>query len=386
MIQGAYSLEELVRERCVLITGAPSFVAIQLLWRILEKEPDTHVHLIVRGDRIVKTEEFIERAPTGHDRVTIHRGTVIDPNFGLHDHVFEQLCEQVTDFYHLSSMHHLGAAKQQVEEVNILGTRVALAAAAKFKNLHRFHYYSTAFVCGAREGVILENDLEQGQTFRSTYERTRLTAELDVRRAMKDLPISVYRASLVVGDSRSGEIYWLDGPWIFIQAIARNPERLPTLLPSAIHNPFNVVPVDFVAHAMHAISLRPDTEGYTFHLADPAPVSQASAFRLLRRHIEEGPVLTSFGGRLRDRLLHLRFFEKRTKQGRPFLNELDNLAIFNTAHTLKALRGTDIYCPYFPDYVATLVQFAHEEGAFLQKDKKNAKRWLRVKNKEPLDA
>lgn len=377
MIHNAYSLEELVRERCVLITGAPSFVAVQLIWRILDKEPTTQIHLIVRGDRIVKTEEFIARAPTGQDRVTIHRGTVIDRNFGLHEQVFEQLCEDVTDFYHLAAMHHLGAAKQQVEEVNILGTRVALDAASKFKNLYRFHYYSTAFVCGAREGVILENDLEQGQTFRSTYERTRLTAELDVRRAMKDLPISVYRATLVVGDSTSGEIYWLDGPWIFIQAIARNPERLPTLLPSAIHNPFNVVPVDFVAHAMHAISLRPDTEGYTFHLADPAPVSQASAFRLLRRHIEEGPVLTTFGGRLRDRLLHLPFFEKRTKQGRPFLNELDNLAIFNASHTLKALRGTGIYCPYFPDYVATLVKFAHEEGAFLQQDKRNRKRWLR---------
>src|SRR5699024_1590163 len=147
------------------------------------------------------------------------------------------LCKDVTDLYHLAAMHHLGAAKQQVEEVNIRGTRIALAVAREFKNLRRFHFYSTAFVCGAREGVILERDLEQGQSFRSTYERTRFTAELDVRRAMKDLPTSVYRASLVVGDSRTGEMYWLDGPWIFIQAIARNPDRLPTLLPSATHFP-----------------------------------------------------------------------------------------------------------------------------------------------------
>lgn len=374
MISGAYSLEELVRERCVLITGAPSFVAIQLLWRILEKEPDTKVHLIVRGDLIEKAKEFVARARTGADRVTIHRGRVIDPKFGLREKVFAQLCEHVTDFYHLAAMHHLGAAKQQVEEVNILGTRVALAAAARFQRLARFHYYSTAFVCGAREGVILENDLEHGQTFRSTYERTRLTAELDVRRAMKDLPISVYRASLVIGDSETGEIHWLDGPWIFIQSVARNPERLPTLLPSSIHNPFNAVPVDFVAHAMHAISLRPDTEGYTFHLTDPAPVSQASAFRLLRRHVEEGPVLTSFGGRLRDRILQLPFIEKRTKRVRPFLNELDNLAIFNPSNTLKALRGTDIYCPYFPDYVATLVKYAREDRDALRSETHDATR------------
>lgn len=363
MIDQAYSLDELVRERRVLILGAPSFVAIQLLWRILDTEPNTQVHLVVRGDRIVKTEELVTRRPGYRSRVHIHRGSTTDPNFGLHEDSFKLLASEVTDIYHLASMHHLGAAKQQVEEVNIRGTRLTLAAAAQFEALDRFHYYSTAFVCGAREGVILEDDLEHGQTFRNTFERTRFTAELDVRRAMKDLPITVYRASLVVGDSRSGEIAWLDGPWIFLQAIARNPDRLPTLLPSATQYPFNVVPVDYVAEAMHALSLRPDTCGKTFHLTDPSPVSQASAFRLLWRHISEGPVKPTMGSKIRERLLRFSVVERITKEGRPFLNELDNLAIFNSANTLKGLRGTDIQCPYFPDYVSRLVDFAHSEGA-----------------------
>lgn len=357
-----YSLQELVRERTVLITGAPSFVAIQLMWRILETEPQTTIHLVVRGDRIVRTEDFIARRAGDRARIHIHRGSVTEPHFGLHEDSFRILASEVTDVYHLASMHHLGVSKQQVEEVNIRGTRLALEAVRAFEKLHRFHYYSTAFVCGSREGVILEEDLEQGQTFRSTFERTRFTAEMDVRRARKDLPITVYRASLVVGDSRTGEMAWLDGPWIFLQAIARNPERLPTLLPSATHYPFNVVPVDYVAHAMHALSLRPDTAGRTFHLVDPSPVSQASGFRLLWRHVSEGPVKTSLVSSIRERLLRVGFFETMTKEHRPFLNELDNLAIFNCANTLKGLRGTGIQCPFFPDYVQTLVDFAHSEG------------------------
>lgn len=357
-----YSLEELVRARTVLITGAPSFVAIQLMWRILETEPDTMIHLIVRGDRISSTEDFIARRAGDRARIHIHRGSVTDPNFGLHEDSFNVLAHEVTDVYHLAGMHHLGVSKQQVEEVNIRGTRMALEAVAQFTKLNRFHYYSTAFVCGSREGVILEEDLEQGQTFRSTFERTRFTAEMDVRRARKDLPITVYRASLVVGDSRTGEMAWLDGPWIFLQAIARNPERLPTLLPSATQYPFNVVPVDYVAQAMHALSLRPDTAGRTFHLADPSPVSQASAFRLLWRHVSEGPVKTTLMSTVRERLLRIGFIEKRTRDQRPFLNELDNLAIFNCANTLKGLRGTGIQCPFFPDYVQQLVDFAHAEG------------------------
>lgn len=369
MIKGTYSLNALIRKRCLLITGAPSFVAVELIWRILDTEPETHLHLIVRGDRIQKVDELIGRDGRDVSRVTVHRGSVTEPCFGLHEQAFQELCTSVTDIYHLAAMHHIGAAKQQVEEVNIRGTRLALQAATKFKSLNRFHYYSTAFVCGAREGVILERDLEQGQTFRSTYERTRFTAELDVRRAMRQLPISVYRAGLVVGNSNSGELYWLDGPWIFIQAIARNPERLPTLLPGASHFPFNVVPVDYVAHALHALSLRPDTADHTFHLTDPSPVSQASAFRLLRRHVQDGPVAKNVFKRAKNGLLHLSLFEQRAKRGRPFLNELDNLAVFNASNTLKGLRGTDIYCPFFPDYVERLVRFAQEEGAFLQRDR-----------------
>lgn len=359
----AYSLDSLIRERRVLITGAPSFVAIQLIWRILSMEPRTQVHLIVRGDRIVRTEAYLARFPGHRARVQVHRGSPTEPYFGLHEDAFAGLASEITDFYHLAAMHHLGASKKQVEEVNIRGTRVALEAAHALKNLQRFHYYSTAFVCGSREGVILEDDLEQGQNFRNTFERTRFTAELDVRRAMKDLPISVYRASLVVGDSRTGEIAALDGPWIFLQAIARNPHRLPTLLPSATQYPFNVVPVDYVAHAMHALSLRPDTVGRTFHLADPAPVSQASAFRLLWRHITEGPVQATLGSKLRERLLRFSIVERYTREGRPFLNELDNLTILNTANTAKGLRGTDIQCPFFPDYVRQLIDFAHSEGS-----------------------
>lgn len=357
-----YTLQELVRTRTVLITGAPNFVAIQLIWRILEVEPATEIHLIVRGDQIVRTEEFLSRNPGLGYRVNIHRGSTTEPNFGLHEDTFRVLASTVDDVYHMAGMYHLGVDPLQVEEVNIRGTRLALDAIRRFTNLNRFHYYSTAFVSGAREGVILEEDLEQGQTFRSTFERTRFTAEMDVRRARLELPITVYRSSLVVGDSRTGEIHNLDGPWIFLQAIARNPDRLPTILPNSTHFPFNVVPVDYVAHAMHALSLRPDTAGKTFHLVDPSPVSQASGFRLLWRHVNEGPVKSNFQSQLRERLLRIPLFEKITRDSRDVYNELDNLQIFNAANTLKGLTGTGIHCPFFPDYVAKLVDFARSDA------------------------
>lgn len=353
------NLQPLIRQRCVLITGAPNYIAVRLIWRILTLEPKTTVNVVVRKDRVPRLERFFEEQPIDRTRVSLRIGDETHAQFGLDNREFNELTQEVTDIYHCAGIYHVGVAKQQVEEVNIRSTRLALTAARKFNRLERFNYHSSAFVSGNREGIILEDELEQGQEFRNTYERTRFTAELDVRRSQSELPISVYRPGLIVGDSRTGDIERLDGPYLFIQSISRNPERLPTLIPSAGSFPFNVVPIDFVINAMHAISLRRDSEGKTFHLVDPAPVSEASAFRLLQRHINEGPVRASFGGHLRERFLSLGVVEKLTRERRAYLNELDSFAFFNSANTLKALSGTGISCPFFPDYVERLVSHAH---------------------------
>ena len=348
--------------REVLVTGAPSFTAMQLVWRILEREPRTRVTLLVRGDRLTRTENLLSRYPAARERVRMWRALVTEVDFGLEPARIAELRERVTDVYHMAGLYHLGVAKEQAEEVNIRGTRMVLDAARTMTRLQRFNHLSSAYVCGDREGVILEDDLELGQHFRNTYERTRFTAELDVRRARREMPVSVFRPSLVVGDSRTGEIGWFDGPWLFVQAIARNPDRLPTLLPSASQYPFNVVPSDWVAAALHEISRRDDAVGRTFHLTDPAPVSQASAFRLLAQHIHEGPVRSTLQSKLAERILSIGMVERMTRRQRPFLNELDSLAIFNCSNTLKALHGTGLPCPFFPDYVARLVEFAHLES------------------------
>lgn len=353
------NLQPWIRERHVLITGAPSYIARRMIWRILELEPDTRVSVLIRADRLGRFDTLLGERQIDRERVDLCAGDVTHASFGLAPREIQSLSESVTDIYHCAGIYHIGIAKQQVEEINIRATRLALSSARKFRRLERFNHYSSAFVAGNREGIILEEELEQGQEFRNTFERTRFTAEMDVRRAQSELPISVFRPGLVVGDSRTGEIDRLDGPYLFIQSVSRNPERLPALLPSAGSFPFNVVPVDFVIDAMHAISLKSTSEGKTFHLVDPAPVSEASAFRLLKRHISEGPVQATIGGRLRERFLSLSMVERITRERRAYLNELDSFAFFNAANTLRSLSNTGIACPFFPDYVERLVSHAH---------------------------
>ena len=298
------------RERHVLITGSPNFVAIRLLWSICDQEPDTRVTLIVRRDLIERTEAALARRVGVRSRVDVIPGDVVAKRLGLSDRAFDELVESVTDIYHLASIYHLGVDKRRAEEVNIQGTRHMLDTARACPNLVRLNHYSTAFVSGDREGVIMESELERGQHFRNTFERTKFTAELEVRRAFGELPISIFRPSLVVGDSVTGEIDRLDGPYFLLQLIALNPTRLPVPIPSSSSYPLNVVPVNFVAEAMHVISLNPWAEGKTFHLVDPNPVSSRDAFRMVAEHARRKAPRGSMPSWLSRRLMELPLVER----------------------------------------------------------------------------
>lgn len=349
------------KRREVLITGMPNFVAVRLLWTLLDAEPKTHVALVVRGDLVERTEAELSRRVGVRSRVRVLHGDVVAPDLGLVDEDLERVLRETTDIYHLASIYHLGVAKNRAEEVNIQGTRHVLDIARRCDRLERLNHYSTAFVAGDRAGVILEGELETGQKFRNTFERTKFTAELEIRRAMHDLPISVYRPSMLVGDSETGEIDALDGPYFFFQLIVNNPTRLPVPLPSAAMHPLNVVPVDYVTRAMHAISIGENNVGRTFHLVDPNPISARDAFRMIAEHAERSAPRGRMPHWLAQRLLALPPVERLTRQGRAFLHELDSLTIFNSMNTMAALRHTGIIAPPFPTYVDRLVRYVQRD-------------------------
>src|SRR6185295_13240080 len=98
--------------------------------------------------------------------------------------------------------------------VNVDGTRHVLDFAAAQPSLERLHYVSTCYVSGRYQGVFAESDLEKGQTFNNYYEETKYLAEVEVQRRMREgLPATIYRPSVVVGDSTSGATQKYDGPY-----------------------------------------------------------------------------------------------------------------------------------------------------------------------------
>jgi thioester reductase-like protein len=344
------------------VTGAPNFVAIRLVWCILAAEKSTSVTLLVRPDAVDRTEALLQRQMSFRSRITLLRGDTTRPSLGLGSTDLFQLRERTTDIYQFDSLYHIGHSKARVEEVNIGGTRNLLDFARTVRALNRFNFYSTAFVCGDRSGVVLEDELERGQHFRNTYERTRFTAELEVKRSSSSLPVTIYRPSLLVGDSRTGELGPLDGPHYLVGMLVNAPARVPMMLPSAGTYPMHLVPVDFVAQAIHVLSQNPEAEGRTLHLVDPNPLSTRHALRLIQQFAGGQQDAASRQGRwLANLALRVPAVERLARQGREFLHEIENPVVFNSMYTMKYLAATGVTCPPFPDYAARLVEYVRAD-------------------------
>lgn len=295
--------------------------------------------------------------------VEILVGDVLDLDLGLSGREIKRLAREVTRVHHLASIYYLGETLGLTERVNVGGTRNVLALAADLPRLERFVFFSTAFVAGDRTGVILEEELWEGQAFRNAYERTKFEAEQIVRSRMKDLPISVMRPSVIVGDSRTGEIDRLDGPYFLIRTLVHMPLDVPLpLLEGGVH-PLNMVPVDYVVTAAEALARDPRAVGLTFHLTDPNPLSARKVFDLV----------ADLAGRPRPRgslpaawlrlAMKLPGIEHLLRPQRHFIEYFSRLVIYNCMNTLTCLAGTGIVCPPFPTYAPALVRFIQEHGA-----------------------
>lgn len=172
--------------------------------------------------------------------------------------------------------------------VNVAGTQRVLALAelaGEHGGFERFDHVSTAYVAGTHPGCFHEHDFDVGQDFRNAYERSKLEAEYLVR--TNDLPTTILRPSIVVGDRHSGwtaafnVLYWP------LRAFARGLYQAVPAIPSA---PVDVVSVDYVADAIHALSEDPDAIGGTFHLTAGSQASSvAELTELASRYFNRPP-------------------------------------------------------------------------------------------------
>src|SRR5687767_7101395 len=252
-----------------LVTGFPNFRARAMLAELLRADAKATVYVLVR----VKFAREAEQALSELDRplrarVVPIEGDAAAMDLGLSGKEYGALAAEVTRIHHIAQVTYAGTDRAMAEAVNIGATREIVELGRICRRLRAIVMHSSAMVSGNRTGLVLEQELNAGQSFRTPVEETLARAERLVRAAMKELPVAVLRPTQIVGHSESGEVDRFDGPYLLILLLVSSPQDFPVLLPTRGDAPMHLVPIDYVARAAQRIGLDDANMGRTFHLAD----------------------------------------------------------------------------------------------------------------------
>jgi len=249
------------------VTGATGFIGRHLVERLLERDGD--IHVLVREGSTDKFEQLMDRWDRP-ERVKPVFGDLSQPQLGIDDAAREQL-QGVDHFFHLAAVYDITADETTNALLNVGGTQNAIDLANAI-GAKRFHHMSSIAVAGGYDGWFTEDDFDEGQEFPSPYHRTKFESEKLVRERVQ-VPWRAYRPSLVVGNSKTGEMDKVDGPYYFFKAIQKLRHALPEWFPliSLEFGRTNVVPVDYVAAAVDHIAHQDGLDNQAFHIVDPKP-------------------------------------------------------------------------------------------------------------------
>ena len=202
------------------------------------------------------------------ERVRVLNGDIRLPRLGLDPATAAELRERVTHAIHLAALYNLSAPHDVSMHINVDGTRHVLDFLEQAKSLVRFAHTSTIAVVGKYTGLFREEDLDVGQDFKNAYDETKFLSERLVRERRDRIPTVIMRPATVVGDSRTGAIEKIDGPYYALTMIAKNMHRV---VPDTGDNRFYIAPVDFIAEAYYRLFEDEESTGKVFHLIDPDP-------------------------------------------------------------------------------------------------------------------
>lgn len=347
----------------ILFTGFPGFIGTRVVRALVEADSDVRVAALVEPRFAERAREVAGRI--GTDRIEVLEGDISERGLGLDEETLARLRGEVTIAYHLAAIYDLAVPLETAQRVNVDGTGNVLELCASCEGLERLNYISTAYVAGDRNGVVYEHELAFGQHFKNHYESTKYQAEVWVRDAMGDVPTTIYRPAIVVGDSKTGETQKFDGPYYILRTISRTMRmggRIPQFGRS--NAPFNVVPVDFVVDALVAAAADPATVGETLHLVDPEPITALELTRLLSQEYAGKQPSYRLPPKMIERSLHLKSVRKAFSGAPPeSIVYLNHSVRFDTRRANDLLARHGLRCPRFEEYVGPVVRFfrEHEE-------------------------
>ena len=362
------------------VTGATGFIGRRLVERLLERRGK--IHVLVREDSLGRLDERIEYWERVCDATVSRRvhpviGDLRQPLLGLTDEQVSELEGTIDHLFHLAAVYDMTAPVELDTAVNVGGTNHAVELAGALR-VGRLHHVSSIAVAGAYKGEFSEDCFDEGQRLPSPYHATKFEAERIVREQVH-VPWRVYRPGIVVGDSKTGEMDKIDGPYYFFKAIQRMRQVVPQWMPllGLDLGKTNVVPVDWVAGALDHIAHRPHLDGRAFHLTYPGGQRVDEVMNDIASAANAPRFAVSIDKRLLDvvptaplsllmRMPPLRQARRLTLRelGIPkeVLEHIDLVPTFNTRQAERALAGSDFeHPPALREYAVQLWDYWERE-------------------------
>lgn len=385
MRDGADKLDEDIVGADILLTGFPGFVAKHLLARLIDVHPDSTFYLLIQSklrDVAQQSLAAIEREyPQFEGRWELVEGDITDPFLGFGEERYQQLTKTIGAVWHLAAIYDLAVPEQIAYRVNVTGTIHVLDFCESCEDLARLNYVSTCYVSGEREGMIYEDELDEGQGHKNHYESTKFWAEVEVQRRSESIPTTIFRPGIVVGDSRTGQTDKYDGPYYLMKLVQRLPDWMPMVNIGKGQSTVNLVPIDFVADAMAYLgakatgsekahgSAKKGVDGQVFQLADPNPMRARDVVALALDCMNKAPAIATVPPKLVDVALRRERLEQKLGVPREALTYFNHDARYDTSNTQRELQETSIRCPHLSTYMQTLVDYflRNPEREFLDK-------------------
>ncbi|ABM93453.1 MAG: SDR family oxidoreductase [Methylibium sp.] len=350
------------------VTGATGFIGKRLVRKLLDRRGST-VHFLLRPESEGKLPELLAYwglSGAAKARAVPVYGDLTAKKLGVAADAIKALKGRIDAIYHLAAVYDLGADEAAQVQVNIEGTRSAVEFAQAIQAGH-FHHVSSIAAAGLYEGVFREDMFDEAEGLDHPYFMTKHESEKIVRKECK-LPWTVFRPAMVVGDSATGEMDKIDGPYYFFKLIQRMRQLLPPWMPAVglEGGRVNIVPVDFVVAALDHIShAKLELDRKCFHLVDPVGYRVGDVLDIFSK-AAHAPKMNLFVN-----AALLGFIPKSVKKGlmalapvrrvrnavmkdlglpEDMLTFVNYPTRFDCRDTQAALKGSGIACPNLKDY------------------------------------
>src|SRR5690242_13814599 len=342
-----------------VVTGGTGFIGRRVVSEILARSHDAEVWVLVRRESLGRFEHL---ATEWGARAKPLVGDLTAANLGLTDEAIREL-GTVDHVVHCAAIYDITADDVSQRAANVEGTRAVIDLCRRLDAT--LHHVSSIAVAGTYLGEFTEDDFDVAQELPTPYHQTKFEAELLVR-STPGLRYRVYRPAVVVGDSRTGEMDKIDGPYYFFGLLAKFavlPSFTPMVLPDTGRT--NIVPVDYVVNALVELMHAVGRDGQTFHLTAPKTIGLRGIYRGVAGAAGLPPLRGSLPGATATPFLRVSGRAKivrnmaATQLGIPgeILDVVDLAPTFTSTNTQEALRGTGVTVPEFASYAPKLWRY-----------------------------